>query len=264
MAEPPASPAALTLDELGERSFSFYPPIVNIEHNEWRFLRGSWSEVLVRNPKGEVEVWIPRSYVGEISRVEAPVMIVGLRRELEYKGGTVWPYARRIVEMPRPLQLQVSAAPPGKSEEKHEPIASFRREGGAESFIGRLIFGVLAAALLVTLVVAVFLRRETSGGAVEYKAIFQTDLALSAADDYFDVVRKLGAPASDRWRAASGERQYRALGYPKLRITVILMGGERKDIHYIGAKDDDWKTVHSVELPGGIRTDSVLRSLPRF
>jgi len=264
MAEPPASPVPLTVDALGDRVFSFYPPIVNVEHNEWAFLRGSWSEVLVRNSKMGVEVWIPRGYVGEISRVEEPVMIVGLRRELEYKGGAVWPYTRRIVEMPKSLQPEAGETSLGKPAASREPIASFRREGGAESFIGLLIFGVLAAALLVTLVVAVFLRRETSGGAIEYKAIFQTDLGLSATDDYFDVVRKLGPPASDRWRAASGERQYRALGYPKLKITVILMGGERKDIHYIGAKDQDWKTVHSVELPGGIRTDSILRALPRF
>ena len=30
------------------------------------------------------------------------------------------------------------------------------------------------------------------------------------------------------------------------------------------AKDKDWKTVHSVTLPGGGSTDSILRSLKRF
>ena len=88
MASSPTPPA---LDELGSRRFSFYPPIVNIDHNEWEMRKGSWSEVLVHNPKMDLELWIPRAWLGEISKIDEPVMIVGLRRELEYKGGSLWP-----------------------------------------------------------------------------------------------------------------------------------------------------------------------------
>ena len=31
------------------RSFSLYPPILGIAHNEWRFRRASWSEFVVVN-----------------------------------------------------------------------------------------------------------------------------------------------------------------------------------------------------------------------
>jgi hypothetical protein len=77
-------------------------------------------------------------------------------------------------------------------------------------------------------------------------------------------VRKLGDPAEDRWRDEEGERQYRALDYPDLGITVVLMGADRDSVLYIGAKDREWRNVHSVELPGGTNTDSILRSLERF
>jgi len=99
---------------------------------------------------------------------------------------------------------------------------------------------------------------------VEYRGILQAELGLTVQSDYFDVVRKLGPPESDRWKAETGERQYRALSYPKQNLVVILMGADRKSVHYIGAKDNDWRTIHSVELPGGVKTDSILRSLTRF
>jgi hypothetical protein len=249
-----------SLDELVGRRFSFYPPIVNVEHNEWTFVRGTWSEVLVRNSKMGVEVWIPRAYLGELSKVDEPVMIVGLRRELEFKGGAVWPYMRRVLDMPRPPRVQ----PSGEAPVKGEPRPDLKRDGGAELRVGRLILTALLVAVALTLLVAVLLRRETSGGSIEYKGVVQAELGLSATDDYFAVVRKLGKPASDRWKEPAAERQYRALSYPHLKLTVILMGADRESALYIGAKDDEWRTVHSVELPGGQKTDSMLRALPRF
>src|ERR1039458_3211285 len=91
MASPPIPPS---LDHLTTRPFSFYPPILNIEHNEGLFRKATWSEILVVNCKSGAEVWISRRFVGEASRIDDPVLIVGLNRELEYKGGAVWPYQR--------------------------------------------------------------------------------------------------------------------------------------------------------------------------
>jgi hypothetical protein len=63
---PPISP----LEHLGNRPFSFYPPILNVEHNEWFFRRGT-----VRNSGGESrggqEIWIPR-LPGRMSQIEDP------------------------------------------------------------------------------------------------------------------------------------------------------------------------------------------------
>src|SRR3954454_16309056 len=89
------------VEHLGQRPFSFYPPILNTEHNEWIFRRATWSEILVVNTKTNTEIWVPRRFMGEISRIEEPVMILGLLKELEYKSGQVLPSSRRVIEIPR-------------------------------------------------------------------------------------------------------------------------------------------------------------------
>ncbi len=101
-------------EPMARRPFSFYPAILNVEHNEWTLRRASWSELLVVNAKNGLEVWIPRRYVGELSSIEEPVMIVGLLKELEYKAGSVWPHERRVLSMP-PLPAETPAEPSSSS-----------------------------------------------------------------------------------------------------------------------------------------------------
>ena len=246
-------------EAFADRPFSFYPPIVNIEHNEWRFQKGNWSEVLVSNTRIELDLWIPRRFLGEVSRVEAPVMIVGLDQELEYKGGRVWPHNRRVLAMP--------SAGAGRAEEDTEPPPEAprgSRDSATEKKISRLIVSALVIAVVLMAGAVLLFREKESGGRIDYKTILQANLGLTAEDTYFSVIRKLGEPSSDRWRSESGESQFRALEYPNLKVTVILMGADREQIYYIGAKDQDWNNVHSVALPSGGSTDSMLRSLPRF
>jgi len=251
------------LDHFTDRPFSFYPPIVNIEHNEWVYRQGTWSEVLVHNPKLGFEIWIPRRVLGEISSIDEPVMIVGLLKELEYKGGAVWPYQRRVLSMPRGL-AEAFSSPPSDSAEPHAPPTSFRPDSPTESKVSRLIAAVLLSMVVVfVLLVSIFRGRE-SGERIRYTPVLQAELGFTALDDYFAIVRKLGPPASDRWRSETGERQYRALWYPKYSLTIILMGAERDKALYIGAKDKNWKTVHSVQLPSRTNTDSILRNLKPF
>ena len=83
MAEPESVGAFETFQG---RAFSFYPAIRNVEYNEWVYKRETWSEILVSNSKTGEEVWIPRHFVGRISTADEPVLIVGLKRELELKG----------------------------------------------------------------------------------------------------------------------------------------------------------------------------------
>jgi len=259
MASSPTPPA---LDELGNRRFSFYPPIVNIEHNEWEVRTGAWSEVLVHNPKMSIEIWIPRAWLGEISKIDEPVMIVGLKREIEYSGGAVFPHSRRVLNMPK---INAAApAPPNEIPRAPSTRENMRMETSAESSIGKLIAGVLIGGIIVALVFVGVFRLRESGGTVEYKAIVQADLGFTHSTDYFDVVRKLGQPDQDRWKSDAGERQYRALTFTKAGYIVILMGAERNNALYIGTKDLSWKTVHAVELPGGRNTEAILRSLAKF
>ncbi len=95
-----SAPSAPPFDDLEGRVFSFYPPILNVENNEWRLKEATWSEFVVANTQDQLEVAVPRGFLGPISMVDKPVVIVGLNRELEYRAGQVWPTAKKIVAMP--------------------------------------------------------------------------------------------------------------------------------------------------------------------
>jgi len=123
-------PIPTPLDDLGRRPFSFYPPIVGIEHNEWLYQRATWSEVQVINTKTNSELWLPRRFLGAVSSIEEPIMIVGLAKELEYKGGSLIPLERRVIEMPR-AAIHSPRFPGSPAEpERPAPVVGIRLEGG--------------------------------------------------------------------------------------------------------------------------------------
>jgi hypothetical protein len=267
MSAPPSPPT----DELRERPFSFYPPILRIEHNEWRLKEATWSEMLVKNTKTGLEVGVPRRYFGQLSSVEEPVMIVGLTRELEYRAGSVWPTERRVLSMPEPV-LRKTARVPGQP----APAAPGRLRSmigmgspAAESRVSRLILTALGSVTLVGLAVwaVVALAPETKPTFVGKD---QTYLELTRDDDYFAVVRKLGPPTWDRWKTETGELQFRALGYKQRGYAIILMGTDREAARYIGTmtyaeKGQPWRPLHYIEYArGGASTASMLRTLPPF
>jgi hypothetical protein len=150
------------LDQLWRRSFSFYPAIVGIEHNQWRLRKVTWTEVHTENTKTRQEIWVPRHLVGEVSVIEEPVRIVGLLKELEYKDGVLIPHRRRVLEMPRAVNGASRpvwhAAPAGHL----APVVGIRVEAGIESRRWRRVLGWIAAALLACIAVALAL--ATLGG----------------------------------------------------------------------------------------------------
>jgi hypothetical protein len=94
MATPPED------EQLKRGPFAFYPPILNVEYNEWRFRKGSSSEILVTNMRNDVEVWVPRRLVGAMSSGFGPLPIVDLLEEMEYASGALRPRHKRVIEMP--------------------------------------------------------------------------------------------------------------------------------------------------------------------
>lgn len=261
MASPPIPPS---LEHLATRPFSFYPPILNVEHNEWLFRKATWSEILVVNCKTGAEVWISRRFVGEVSRIDDPVLIVGLNRELEYKGGAVWPCQRRVIEMP----LAVGGLPTSSSAAENRgapaPLIGIRLES-SDKRIFKLIGGALVVAIFVY-VLAVNLNRvgELRQRNVVINTSDQQYLDLTSRDDYLAIVQKMGQPATDRWQSETNSIQVRALGYPDRKYTIILMGSDRRAASYIGVMDENWNPLHSVELHSGGTTSSLLRNLKRF
>lgn len=262
MSVPPAPPP---LEQLGQRPFSFYPAILNVLHNEWVYRKANWSEVLVQNTRTNEEIWVPRRYLGAVSRVDEPVMIVGLAKELEYKSGTLWAAERRVIEMPRAVQEGPGPSLPEPSASpRPAPVVGIRLENRAESRIGRLVLGGIALSIVGCVLVVSFYRGGVLGNKIVYAPMMQTELGLSASDDYFAVVRMLGPPAQDRWKSDEGEMQYRLLDFPQLGCYVILMGRDRKDVRYIGALDRKWVPVHTVPMPGHADSAALLRTLKRF
>ncbi|MFB3776695.1 MAG: hypothetical protein ACE141_03760 [Bryobacteraceae bacterium] len=252
-----AEPTMPELDNLGERHFAFYPAILNIEHNEWLLKRVEWSEIQVLNTKTGEELWIPRGLVGEISSAGEPIMIIGLRRELEYKAGSVWPRERRVLSMPR---IGGRSAPKEAAHGAHPAAPKGGSALGAEGKVSRLIGVALLAGLALIVAVVAITQRPVS-----YKGRELLALQLTAEDTYESIVRKLGAPSEERWRAGAGtELEYQAIRYRDRPYTLVLMGADRKSVHYIGALDKEWKPVHSVRLPGGGDTLALLRGVPKF
>src|SRR5271157_703453 len=253
MASPPIPPL---LGHLAARPFSFYPPILHVEHNEWIFRKATWSELVVVNHKTGVELSIPRHFVGEVSLIDHPVVIVGLNRELEYKDGAVWPYQRRVIEMP----LAVGGSAPRRT--APAPVVAIRLESRRDRRPFKWIGGAMAAAILLHLAVVNLMRVAE----VRQRAVLTRDrlyLDLTSRDDYFSVVRKLGLPAYEHRKPEPDGTYYRALGYPGRKFTVILMGADPRAASYIGTMDANWNPIHSAGLPSGGSTAGLLRALKR-
>jgi hypothetical protein len=258
-----SSPALPPLEHLSTRPFSFFPPIVNIEHNEWLYRRANWSEILVVNCKSRLEIWISRRYIGAVSKVDDPVLIVGLQKELEYKGGTLWPTQRRVLEMPmavgpppEPLPATESGAPAG--------AGGRRAESATDTRMFKLIGGVVAFAIVLYLLALNLVRVGDIRQGIRFTTRDQSYLELSGRDDYFAVINKLGKPVQERWQTETGAIQYQALSYPDRGYTLVLMGSDRKSAAYIGAVDNNWTPIHSVDLRSGGTTFAMLRGLKRF
>ncbi len=260
MSLPPISP----LDHLGNRRFSFYPPILNIEHNEWFFRRSTWSEILVVNSRSASEIWIPRRFLGEVSQIEDPVVIVGLTKELEYKAGAVWPHQRRVIEMPVAVGETARPPQPAGDVPAAAPVIGIRTESVTDSRMGKLIGFTMLIGVVASFVAVNVLRDGALRPRMTYNTGDQGYLQLTHADDYHAVVRTLGQPAQDRWQSETGAIQFRSLWYPDRGYYVILMGDSRNNARFIGAMDAHWHAIYGVTLRAGGTTFATLRELKKF
>src|SRR5579863_1991376 len=248
MSLPPMS----SLEYLGNRPFSFYPPILNLENNEWFFRRASRAEILVMNSRSKEEIWIPRRFLGEISQIEDPVVIVGLVKELEYRAGAVWPHQRRVIEMPLAVGDRARNLPPAG--ESLAPVIGIRTPSVTDSRMGKLVGFTILVGFVASVVAVNVLRQVSFKPRLVYSAGEQQYLDLTPDDDYEAIVRKLGPPAEDHWQTEIAA-QFRSLWYPQRRCFVVLMGDARDSARYIGTMDATWNPVHFVTLRAGGSTE---------
>ncbi len=246
------SPVPIPLQELGSRRFSFYPAILNLAHNEWLYRRATWSEVVVVNANSGEEICIPRIFVGEVSIVDHPVVIVGLKRELEWKEGAVVPHRRAVIELPIAVN---DSARQHAHPHAPAPVVSIRLEPPAQKRAGRKIAVAIMLGSVGCLVLADFARQAQNHPRPPFSQ-------LSASDTYASVVRTLGTPASERTLPGSGGQVYRALAYPSRQFIVVLMSLNHSEFHYAGAIDARGRVLNAVTLPDRTSAGGLLRAMP--
>lgn len=250
------APLPTPLQHLGGRRFSFYPPIRNLEHNEWLYRRATWSECVVVNAKSGEEIWVPRIFLGEVSRIDEAVMVVGLNRELEWRGGTIIPRKRAVIEFPRAVNEGRGPAHPGSP----APVINIRLEPKSEMRAWKWI-GVAAVLSAVALtIVADFARQAQSHQRADLFRGYRSYLQLGPNDDYASTVHKLGAPSKDASREA-GTRIFRALTYTSRRYAVILSGPNADEARYVGTLDPHGRVLDAVRLADGTSSESLLNAL---
>jgi len=249
-----ASPPIPLVEHLAGRPFAFYPAILHVEHNQWFFRKATWSELVVVNSKSSAELSIPRQFVGEVSSIDEPVLIVGLLRELEYRDGAVWPHRRRVLEMPIAVGAEETGPAP-QSRRGPAPVVGIRLEARRSRRTVKIVGGAMAAAVFLG---GVSLVRENAIRPRPSAARALGD--FTAQDGYSSIVRKLGPPAGDRSFTQDGHA-YRVLEYSKGRFAVVLRGSP--DPRYIGAIDASGNPLHPVILPSGESAAPLLRRLKR-
>jgi hypothetical protein len=242
-----------SLADLQSGPFSFYPAIIGIERNEWVLRRATWTEVQVANTKTGEELWIPRRFLGELARVEGPVMIVGLLKELEYREGALMPHRRRVIEMPRAVNDRtlhgvVTSPADEAGAPRLAPVVAIRTEPDPPSPGHKLFRGSLAVGILAC-IGAGFVLRDVTPRSIPRSVDGRTRPAPSGVDftsqdDYRTVTRKIGKPASDQWLRTESGAEYRRLWYPRRGFSVILTGTDHGSAHYAGSLASDGSILH--------------------
>jgi hypothetical protein len=253
------APLPTPLQHLGGRRFSFYPAIRNLEPNEWLYRRATWSECVVVNTRSGEEVWIPRVFLGEVSRVDDPVMLVYLNRELEWREGAIIPRQRGVIELP----VAVNDNRPAPARTGHlAPVINIRLETKQESRAWKWAGVAVVLGAVAFTIVADISRQAQSHQRGDLFRSYRSYLQLNAGDDYGSTIRKLGVPAANLAQPV-GDRFFRLLGYTPRHYAVVLMGSGASEPRYIGTLDTHGRVLDAVQLPDGSTASSILTS-PAF
>ncbi len=248
------SPLPAALQQLGGRSFSFFPPLRNTEHNRWIYRRASWSEIVVVNARSGEEVCVPRAFVGEVSIAANPAVVVSLKRELEWKDGALRAYQCPVIELPVAVNQSGYVTP---HPERLAPVVSIRLEPPPASYKGRKIgVGLMLSALACWIGVSIERQGQSHRRDDDLK-LSRSYLQLNAGDDYTSVVGKLGPPSGERFLNGA-----RILDYPMRQFSVVLAGAPGYP-RYVGALDPLGRVLNAAPSQDGASASRYLRSLAR-
>ena len=257
------------LELLGGRSFAFFPPILNLRHNQWRYRESTWTEFSVVNTASGEQVWIPRIFLGEISRDlgeisrdishAAPLAIVGLRRELEFRAGQVSAVRRTVIEMPLAVNdIRRPARAPSLA-----PVVPIRLEPPVRSRRGRKIaVAVMLGTVALTFVADVVRQVDWQGRADAFR-FARAWRKLSPGDTFPAVAAKVGDPSADSAFTSSEGLRFRVLSWPNRQMKIVLMATGSEEEHYLGTVGAGGKILQFVEVSGE-DVPGLLRSATQF
>lgn len=254
------APLPTPLQHLGGRRFSFYPPIRNLQPNEWLYRRATWAECVVMNASTGQEVWIPRQFLGEVSGVDEAVMIVGLNRELEWRSGAIIPRERRVIELPVAVPMAVNDSRSASSgSPRLASVINIRLEPKPEvrtwKWIGvAVVLGAVASTILANIAWQSQPRMRA-----DFFRSYRPWLQLTADDDYLSTIRKMGPPVSVH-SSQSGDRTFQSLVYARGRYSVVLVGPTRAAARYVGTLDSHGRVLDALRLKDGSNSESLLHS----
>jgi hypothetical protein len=253
------SPFPAPLQPIAGRRYSFYPPVHNVERNEWMYRRATWSECVVVNTATGEEFSVPRNFLGEITTGNG-ITVVSLHRELESRGSTLCPVRCPVIELP----VAVNDVPRTASvPDRLAPVINIRLEQRPEIRVSKRV-GVALVLGAVACTICADIARQVELNRPDLIRWTRPYLQLSAEDDYYAAVHKLGSPRRDNVAVADGGRVYRVLDYGSSRYRIVLMGSSRSDARYIGTLAPDGRIVDAVRTKGGNTSAGLLRSMPPF
>ena len=250
------APLPTPLQHLGGRRFSFYPPIRNLQPNEWLYRRATWSECIVMNARSGEEVCIPRMFFGEVSGVDEAVMIVGLNRELEWSAGAIIPRERRVIELPVAVNDSPRTISGGA---RLAPVINIRLEPKPEVRAWKWIGVAFVLGAVATTIVANIAWQSQPRQRPDLFRTYRPWLELSAVDDYASTVKRMGTPSAVRI-TQSGGAVFQSLVYEARRYSVILMGRDKESARYIGTIDTRGHVLDAVRLLDGSNSEALLHS----
>ena len=146
------------LDYIGRRKFTFYPPIRNIQPNEWLLGIGSWSEVQVVNAQTGLQMWISRQHIGGVSDGWGVPLVVELTKELDYASGTLTPRVKQVIELPPPAPRASKFGRRRKRRSGPAKVVGIKLEPGTDSSnrkLAKLAFGAVALCVLAAVLSAI-------------------------------------------------------------------------------------------------------------
>ena len=247
------------LELLGGRAFSFFPPILNLPHNQWRYRESTWTEFSVVNTASGEEVWIPRMFLGEISRIGEPIAIVGLRRELEFRAGAIAVVRRAVIEMP----MAVNDVRRSVHATSLAPVIPIRLEPPPQSRRGRKIgVAVMLGAVALTFVADMVRQVDWQRRADAFR-FARAWRRLSPGDTFPSVATKVGPPAADASFTSVQGLRFRVLSWPNRQMKIVLMATGSEEEHYLGTVGAGGRILQFVEVSGE-DVPLLLRSATQF